>query len=532
MASFVCITIGCKVNQYETQTVGARLAGLGHTPCPPNQPADLVVINTCTVTAAAAGKSRLAVRRAFRRHPKARLLVLGCYATEARALLEQLAQSAGRQDDLSIAGHQDNVDAAIAAWAARFGPSSQGNLTQPRRADTDFSGGNREPAVSAPAGTSINKEGSRAIQSQHGARLPQQLTGCRAADYTRTPGQANGHDKDSSRPIRPPAGEPFPDAPHAGITHFYGHRRAFVKVQDGCDAFCSYCIVPHLRRRVQSRPADEILAEARTLIASGHREIVLCGVFLGAYGRPTTVRRRWRDLPEPALTLAGLVDQLSALPGLDRLRLSSLEPADVTGALLGVMAARANVVPHLHLPMQSGSAAVLERMNRQYTPEQFADAVAAARRRLDRPAISTDIIVGFPGESDDDFGHTLDLARRIGFAKIHVFPFSPRAGTKAWQWRKDVPPPAVLQRRIDRITQLGEQSAREFHDGFVGQMAQVLVELPDRHVPAGHAHGLTERHVRVQFPLPPGQGIEGFVGRIVAVRAERSGPEGLTGRLA
>ncbi|MCK4625439.1 MAG: MiaB/RimO family radical SAM methylthiotransferase, partial [Phycisphaerae bacterium] len=281
------------------------------------------------------------------------------------------------------------------------------------------------------------------------------------------------------------------------IETFTNHQRAFVKVQDGCDAFCTYCVIPQLRSCVWSRPMDEILDEIATLVANGHREIVLCGVFLGAYDQPTTIRRKWTErsaLPE-------LLQRATQTSGLWRVRLSSLEPGDVTDELLKVFRDFPTVAPHLHLPMQSGSSRILKRMNRQYDAGQFLDAVRRVRETIDDAAITTDVVVGFPGESDADFADTLDVARQSEFSKIHIFGFSPRPGTAAWNWRKEAPLPEVVKTRCAKLAQLEHEMSENFRRRFIGRTVEALVEQPNSKTPPGCARGLTDRYIEVFFPL-------------------------------
>ncbi len=310
------------------------------------------------------------------------------------------------------------------------------------------------------------------------------------------------------------------------IRVFAGRQRAFVKVQDGCDAFCTYCIVPHLRRRVWSRPGDEVVAEVEALVAGGHREIVLCGVSLGAYGQPTTDRARWTSPP----ALGGLLRRVAEVDGLWRVRLSSLHPADVTDELLAVFAECPTVAPHLHLPLQSGGDRVLERMNRRYTAAEFLAAVAAFRGILDRPAVTTDVIVGFPGEDEQDFQATLDVAAEAGFCKIHVFPFSPRRGTPVWPQRQDAPPTDVVKARCRRLTQLEGQLARAFRAAFIGRTVEVLAERPNTRTPRGFGRGLTDRYVEVTFPAGDARPAE-LAGRILRVRITGPATTGLAGEI-
>ncbi len=249
-----------------------------------------------------------------------------------------------------------------------------------------------------------------------------------------------------------------------GISSFSGRTRAFLKIQDGCDAGCSYCILPHVRGAPRSRPLADVRAEAERLAAAGFGEIVLTGIHLGFYGR---------DLPERP-TLPQAVTAVADTPGVERLRLSSIECNEVDDALLDAMGHPA-VCAHLHLPLQSGDAAVLRRMRRRYTPEEFLGVVEHARRRLDRPAITTDVMVGFPGETDAEFESTLEVCRRARFSRMHVFPFSPRPGTPAAEMPGRVPSKVVSERSA-RLRELARRMAADWASGFVGTTVRVLFE--------------------------------------------------------
>lgn len=268
-----------------------------------------------------------------------------------------------------------------------------------------------------------------------------------------------------------------------GINCFGGRARAFLKMQDGCNSYCSYCIIPHVRGRSRSRNLDGALDEARRLIDEGFREIVLTGIHLGLYGREQ----------DPPIDLARAVRAMADLPGLGRLRLSSLEGLEVDDALLDAMRHPA-VCAHLHLPLQSGDADVLRRMNRRYSPAEFQRVVETARRRLDRPAITTDVIAGFPGESEAAFVNTLRVIEALRFSRLHVFPFSPRAGTPAAGMDGQVTP-EVARARVGILTELGEKLAAEWATGFVGREARVLFERRDR---GGMLRGYTDRYVPVR----------------------------------
>jgi len=257
------------------------------------------------------------------------------------------------------------------------------------------------------------------------------------------------------------------------LTSFKGHTRAFLKVQDGCDGYCSYCIVPKTRPIVRSKPVETVLAEARALVGGGHKEIVVTGIFLGAYGLSSVRRRNWPSLQND--NLPDLLDKLAEIPGLPRIRLSSLEPADVTPRLLDTFCKHRNIMPHLHLSLQSGSDAILKKMCRQYSANEFRQRVESIKSRLDRPAITTDIIVGFPGETDADFDQTVELAMEVGFAKMHVFTFSPRKGTAAAKMQPFVNT-GLIKNRSKILHELNTELGRRFAGQFVGESAQILLE--------------------------------------------------------
>ena len=285
------------------------------------------------------------------------------------------------------------------------------------------------------------------------------------------------------------------------------HQRAFLKVQDGCDAHCTYCIIPSLRPNVWSKPEESAVAEARALVEAGHRELVLTGIFLGAYGQATALRRRQPDAAgrRPGEPLARLVQALcTRVPGLHRLRLSSLEPGDLSPDLLAALAGFPQVVPHFHLPLQSGSDCLLRRMNRQYCRDDYLRMIDRVTAAFDRPAVTTDIIVGFPGEGDAEFERTLEVVGHSRFIHVHAFPFSPRPGTAAARWAKDFVRGPIVNERIGRLRERAAEHSLAFRQGFVGEMVELLVERPsaeegDSEALAGYQHGRCERYFAVHF---------------------------------
>ena len=419
MPALVTVTLGCKVNQYETEYLRQGLFELGFRDARDGEAADLCVVNTCTVTSDGDAKSRKTIRHLHRLHPSAEIIVMGCYATRAA---EELAALPGV---VEVIGDKRQLP----AFLARMG---------------------------------------------------------------------------------------LLDAP-TGISRFGPRHRAYVKVQDGCRMQCSYCIIPYVRPNLESRPVADVLAEVSRLVANGYREIVLTGIHLGHYGIESA---------PPRPNLAALLRAVVEVPGEFRIRLSSLEAAEATDELLDVMRARRDrVCPHLHLALQSGSDRVLELMRRRWPVERVLERCAAARQALDTPALTTDIIVGFPGETDDDFAATCAVVEQAAFAKLHIFRFSPRKGTPAAALPDHVPS-AVQQQRAGALDALGERLRQDFFRRLIGRRLEVLVESQsEEHF--GYVAGTSERYVPVAFA---GRG--DLIGRLVAVNVSETAEEHLTGRLA
>ncbi|MHC5114698.1 MAG: MiaB/RimO family radical SAM methylthiotransferase [Planctomycetota bacterium] len=307
------------------------------------------------------------------------------------------------------------------------------------------------------------------------------------------------------------------------------HVRAELRIQDGCDAHCTFCIIPKIRRTLRSKSVADAVAEARRLVDLGHREIVLSGIFIGAYGHETALRRHQAD--PGAEPLADLLDAVAAVPGLERLRVSSMEPGDVTPALLDAMVANAPVVvPHLHLPLQSGSDRILRRMNRQYTVDAYLemiDAVNAALTTADGlpPAITTDVICGFPGETEAEFERTVRVARAVGYLHMHVFPYSARPGTAAARWRDDFVDDAVRKRRVRRLIDLEEDPVDglsiRYRRRLAGRTVRVILEQPDRDdatLMTGRCDHYALVHVRTDRPR--GTLLTATIGDVTADRTD------------
>ena len=287
-----------------------------------------------------------------------------------------------------------------------------------------------------------------------------------------------------------------------------GHTRAFVKVQDGCDNHCTYCVVTIARGPSRSRPLADVLREIKTRVDEGHREIVLTGINIGAYGRD-------RVGQDGAGSLAGLVEAILQRTALRRLRLSSIEPWDLTDELLACWE-DPRLCPHLHLPLQSGCDATLQRMGRRHATTGYAEAVRGVRNRLPEVALTTDLIVGFPGETDAEFAETLGFVEAAGFARLHVFRFSPREGTVAARMPGQVSPP-VAQERSERLISLGRAMSLAYHARFLGRDVEVLFEAADGEGGTRRWNGLTPHYVRAFADANEELRNELRVGRCVAV---------------
>ena len=257
------------------------------------------------------------------------------------------------------------------------------------------------------------------------------------------------------------------------------HTRAELRIQDGCDAHCTFCIIPKIRTTLRSKTIEDTVTEATRLVELGHKEIIFTGIFIGAFGHETALRRK-QDSPDSE-HLADLLDAVAQIEGLKRLRISSMEPGDVTPVLLDAMVANKNVVPHLHLPLQSGSNTVLQKMNRQYNVEQYLEMLAMVSDRLTvdglPPAITTDIICGFPTETDEDFTQTVEIARQAKYLHMHVFPYSVRTGTAAARWEQL--PPEVVQKRVQTLLKLDEALSLSYRKQLSGRQVSVMLEQFD-----------------------------------------------------
>ena len=389
-------THGCKLNQADSQGLARRFVRAGYQVVEADQPADIYVVNTCTVTHVADRKARHALKSARRRNPAATVVATGCYAQRAPSAL---ASVDGVDLVVGNTAKDDLVEMALAARGDPIVPCATGEEAgwQPR--------------------------------------------------------------------VR-------------------GRTRAMVKIQEGCNQVCAYCIVPKVRGRERSIPPDTLMEEVRSRAAEGYLEVVLTGTQLGTYGF---------DLLE--VDLPRLIRRVLNETEVPRLRVSSLQPQEVSDELLELWH-DPRLCPHFHLPLQSGSDSVLKRMRRRYTARAYAEAVHRIRNRVPQASVTGDVIVGFPGESEGEFTETVEFARGIGFASIHVFPYSPRPGTGAAHMSGHLHP-ATQRARMNVMLEVAEEQERTWLRRCVGSVRPVLWERPSPQGEDGTYMGLTDTYLKV-----------------------------------
>ncbi len=395
--NFYFYTLGCKVNQYETCVMQRAVTDKGHTVVFADDAPDVIVVNSCTVTAESDRKARQNIRKFRRSNPQAVIVLTGCLP-------------------------QAFSDEAIALEAA----------------DVILGNGSNERLLASVE--RFLKTGERVIDIVKHSR-----------------------------------GEKFSTPT---VDRFTERTRAYVKIQDGCERYCSYCIIPKARGFVRSKSPDIIADEVKALAAAGHKEIVLVGINLSTYGK---------DL---SLNLCDAVDAACAVDGVDRVRLGSLEPDLFTDNMLERLAMQSKFCPQFHLALQSGCNQTLKRMNRHYTAEFFADLTERIRARFDNPSITTDIMVGFAGETDEEFAQSLEFVRSIGFARSHIFAYSRRLGTVADRLPNQVSAEVKQQRSVEMI-KLTQGSELEFLKAQLGRKAQVLFETYENGVCGGYSENYT-----------------------------------------
>ncbi|NLB11547.1 tRNA (N(6)-L-threonylcarbamoyladenosine(37)-C(2))-methylthiotransferase MtaB [bacterium] len=386
MKYYRIITLGCKVNTSESMAMAEQLEEIGYRQATTEEP-DLILINTCTVTGVSDAKSRQMINREHRKHPKAILVVAGCYSQLASEVVSKLR------------------------------------------------------GVKIVIGTQYRKDIASLVQEyeQKGEVLIRIDDSLKITSY---------------EPLK--------------VTSYNDNTRAFLKIQDGCNNFCSFCIIPYARGPMRSRPKEDIIEEAQRLVVNGFKELVLTGIHTAAYGS---------DLKDYNFTDL-LKELLQVLPKDMRIRISSIEESEISDEFIDLLTIDKRIVPHLHIPLQSGSNSVLKRMNRRYNCEEFAQKIKRIREKLPLISISTDVIVGFPMESEAEFNETYNFIKKLNFSFLHVFPYSKRLGTKAAQMEGQIEPD-IKKKRVQILRSLSIELAKNYALNFVGQSLDVLFESLD-----------------------------------------------------
>jgi threonylcarbamoyladenosine tRNA methylthiotransferase MtaB len=485
--TFAVATLGCKVNQADSEAIGEQMASAGFVQRDFSEAADVYIVNTCTVTHLGDRSSRQLISQARRRHPDALLVVTGCYAE-----LNPQAVAALPGVDLVVgnSGKDTLVDVIKTQWETSKTDSSDAN---------SLSGASEQAKLRRPSLAMFP------LDSQHIGS--DELLAI-------NPGEAEPQPDNSSHLAPWQAQEAVePATARAPLT---GRTRVQMKVQDGCDNRCTYCIVPYVRGGSRSRSIASVVEHVRRKVRAGFQEIVLTGIHLGDYHPDDDAKQDLGDL------IATLLRETE----IPRIRVSSLEPEDFRLEWLELWQ-DPRMCRHFHLPMQSGSNTILRRMARRYNSERYATIITTAKRLIPGVAISTDIITGFPGENEDDFEQTYQLASELQFAKAHIFRFSPRQGTAAARMKGQIKD-EVKKARSERLLKLNEEHGRLFREQFLGESIQVLIE-DCKH---GRWEGLTDNYLRVELEDLPNPETRNWQNTLIRARLSYLVDDGIAGFVA
>lgn len=418
-------TLGCKVNQYETDAMRGSFEAEGYEVKEFSQEASVYVINTCTVTNMADRKSRQMMHRAKKKNPDGIIVAVGCYVQAAKEQLEE--------DTL--------IDLVI--------------------------GNNMKSQV---------------------VQIVEQYI------------QDNRHTEDRDAYVADIAHSHEYETMH--IETVSEHTRAYIKIQDGCNQFCSYCIIPYARGRVRSRKMEDILQEVRDLTANGYKEIVLTGIHISSYGLDFehTADEQEDYGPFKNSALIDLIEALAGIEGLERIRLGSLEPRIITENFVRRLCKVPQICPHFHLSLQSGCDETLKRMNRHYTTALYLEKCGILRQYFDRPALTTDVIVGFPGETEEEFAQTERFLETVHFSDMHIFKYSKRRGTKAADMPNQIDP-QIQSVRSEKLIALGERMKDDFLEACKDQEQIVLIEEETEIDGTKYMTGHSKNYIRCAFEM-------------------------------
>ena len=427
------LTLGCRVNQYETDAARRLFLDNGHVNADTPEDADVCIVNTCSVTGEADRKSNQMLRRMAKNNPNAVIVAMGCSSELSNGDVPA---------DIVIGTREKNT---VVARVEEF-------LAQRENKSLQHSTSHTRPEVSKTDeyhdfGTVLSPEGTR----------------------------------------------------------------AFIKIEDGCNNFCTYCVIPYARGRVVSRSEESCVKEAEFLAQNGYKEIIVSGIHLCSYGK---------DQGKDISALLDLLKKIDAIPGIERLRLGSLEPKSMTPEFIAGLKELKHLCPHFHMSLQSGSDTVLKRMNRKYTTAEYEDRVNALRAEFPNMSLTTDIITGFPEETEEEFAETIEFAKKLKFAKIHVFPYSEREGTKAASMpQMDM---SIRKARAKRLIEVSEKLEAEFALSLVGKESEILIEKFEEREGKLIAEGYTTNYVRTFADVTGRESSRGDIVKGVVTGSENS----------
>ena len=414
-------SLGCKVNQYETNAMAQKFIEHGYSVVDFEEPADIYIVNTCTVTSIADKKSRQMLRRAKEHNENSIVVACGCYAQVAAKEIEKI------EDVNLVIGNNEKNDII--------------EIIEKYRADNK-----------------VNEIVSDVMYKEEYVEF--------------------------------------------GPTTYTEKTRAVIKVQDGCDRFCSYCLIPFARGHIRSRSIDNVIEEVKKVVDDGFKEVVITGIHVASYGRD------FKD----GTTLIDLLEEINGVEGLQRIRLSSIEPIIMTDDFIERLSKLDKICDHFHLSLQSGCTETLKRMNRRYTAEEFFEATNRLRAKFPNAALTTDIIVGFPGETVEEFNETYEFLKKIKFYHMHVFKYSPRKGTKAAVMPNQVDS-KIKEIRSKKLIELSDESELEYNKSYIGKKVQVLFEEKDN----GYYKGHTKNYMVVKYRTD--EGLENKIKDVMIVDA-------------
>ena len=414
MKTVAFITLGCKVNQYETNAMSQKLIEEGYKIVEHTQKADIYIINTCTVTNMSDRKSRQMIRRAKEINPEAIIIAVGCYVQVAKKEIEKI-----KEIDLAL-GNEEKVD--------------------------------------------IVKYCNEIIQKNKKEEIADVMQSRKFAEF--------------------------------GETSYTEKTRAVIKVQDGCDRFCSYCIIPYARGRVRSREPEHIVKEIKQIANEAIKEVVITGIHIASYGKD--FKKDYK--------LIDLLEEINKIDGIERIRLGSIEPLLITEEFVQRLVKLEKICEQFHLSLQSGCDETLKRMNRRYTTQQFEEIVKRLRKAYDNVNLTTDIIVGFPGETEEEFAKTYKFLEKIKFYKMHIFKYSPRKGTRAEQMPQQIEP-QLKEERSKKLIELSDKNEKEYNSEYVGKRVEVLWEEQKNEIYKGH----TKNYVLVEMEAKPSKNKENVI---------------------